>query len=732
MATLILGTVGRVLGGPIGGIVGTLLGSTIDRGIFGTTTRDGPRLADLAVQSAAYGQPLLRVYGRMRVAGNLIWTAGIKETMQRSGGKTGTATNNYTYSSSFAVIVAARPIDHIERIWADGKLLRAADGTFNFPATIRTYTGDEAQAVDPLIAAAEGADLAPAYRGRAMIVFEDLPLADYGNRIPNLTFEVVADPGPVGVGTIAVDLGAGVIAADGVWPAVIGFAAAQAGTMRQSLTTLAAIADLTLHDDGAALRLGLEAPPTPIPAAAAGATDQTSFVPERHENRAADTTVPDAIWLSYSDPDRDYQAGVQAATRRTPAVRIEQHDLTITASASDAKALAASALRRAIAGRTTAKLALPWRYATIRSGDTVIAGDDPLPWRVTHRTITGAVIDFDLDRVAGPAAAAPMLADAGRSYAATDAPQGATILQILDVPALPGPLPTSPQLLLAATGVSAGWRRADILLSRDGGESYAFATTIGAPATIGTTVGVLPAGTTSRWDRRSTLDVELAATDADLQSAGEAAVLAGANLAVVGNELIQFATATPLGPQRYRLSTLLRGRRGSENAIGGHSAGERFVLLDDRVATLDLPAEALGAPLLFKAVGPADDAATILPQAVTPGGVALRPLSPATVMIGRADNGDRIITWQRRSRAGFAWSDGTDAPLAEDSERYRITISNGSTIVRTADVTTPSWTYVAAAVASDAAAAATRSLTIAVAQVSAVVGPGVATTAALT
>ena len=45
------------------------------------------------------------------------------------------------------------------------------------------------QAVDSLIAAKQGA--APAYRGTATIVFERLPLEDFGNRIPQLSFEVI-------------------------------------------------------------------------------------------------------------------------------------------------------------------------------------------------------------------------------------------------------------------------------------------------------------------------------------------------------------------------------------------------------------------------------------------------------------------------------------------------------------------------------------------------------------
>jgi hypothetical protein len=731
MATLILGSVGRVIGGPIGGLVGTFLGGAIDRSLFGSgAAKDGARLADLSVQSSAYGEPLPRIYGTMRVAGNLVWTTGIAESSQRSGGgKLGGSSTTYSYSASFAVIVAGRPIVGIERIWADGKLLRASDGTLNYPATIRTYLGDEVQGVDPLIAAAEGQDQSPAYRGRAYAVFEDMPLADYGNRIPNLTFEVVADPGPVGVDAIAIDISGGLLGAQGVFPGVVGFAAAQAGTIRQTLTSLADIADLALGDDGAMLRIGVGQMATVLATDDLGATDRTAVVPQRHEARDADTAVPDAIWLSYGDTARDYQTGIQAATRRTPAVRVDQRDLTIAASACDVKVLAEAALRRAIAVRTTAQFSLPWRYATVRPGDVIMTGADPMPWRVTHRTITGAVVDCEVERVAAPAGAVAAVADAGRVYIGPDAPQGPTILQLLDLPALPGVLPTTPQLLIAAGGGDAAWRRADILVSRDGGDSYSVATSIGAPATIGTALDALAPGTTLRWDRQSMVEVELASDAADLQSATEAAVLAGANLAVIGDEIIQFASVTALGARRFRLADLLRGRRGSEDAVAGHVPGERFVVLDERVAAIDVPAEALGSTISVKAVGPGENAAALPAQLVVPRGAALRPLSPATVMIAVTPGGDRTVTWRRRSRAGYAWSDGTDAPLAEESECYHVTVRSSGSVVREVDVTTPAWTYAATDLAADGGVAS--SLTVDVAQVSAVVGRGLATSVSL-
>ena len=55
---------------------------------------------------------------------------------------------------------------------------------------MRVYRGDETQAPDPLIQAVEGADRTPAYRGLAYVVLQRLYITPFGNRLPNLTFEI--------------------------------------------------------------------------------------------------------------------------------------------------------------------------------------------------------------------------------------------------------------------------------------------------------------------------------------------------------------------------------------------------------------------------------------------------------------------------------------------------------------------------------------------------------------
>ena len=82
MATVVLqyagSAVGTFLGGPIGGMIGraagAIAGNFIDQALFGAGGRriDGPRINDLRVMSSSEGAPIPRLWGRMRVAGEVI------------------------------------------------------------------------------------------------------------------------------------------------------------------------------------------------------------------------------------------------------------------------------------------------------------------------------------------------------------------------------------------------------------------------------------------------------------------------------------------------------------------------------------------------------------------------------------------------------------------------------------------------------------------------------------
>ncbi|MEI4234466.1 phage tail protein [Roseovarius sp. D22-M7] len=184
----------------IGWQAGWLIGSTVGSLLFGPDQPDieGPRLRDLSVTSSAYGAPIPLIYGTMRVSGNVIWAPGIREERQtrKVGGKGGGGQRQTTYGyyASFALGLAEGPAGDLIRIWADGKLIHDARGTnpdVSIPGLeFRFHTGGEDQLPDPLIEATEGHGRTPAFRGLAYLVFEDLPLENFGNRIPNITAEV--------------------------------------------------------------------------------------------------------------------------------------------------------------------------------------------------------------------------------------------------------------------------------------------------------------------------------------------------------------------------------------------------------------------------------------------------------------------------------------------------------------------------------------------------------------
>lgn len=207
MATLALGALGTAIGGSIGGsflgmtaaavggMIGSSIGSVVDSWIISSLAPDqrieGQRLETLRVVSSTEGMTIPRIYGRMRVGGNVIWATDFREeqsTESQGSGKGGgpkVTTTTYLYFCSFAVAICEGPISGIGRMWADGKPMRLEGVKY------RIHRGGEGQNPDPFIEATMGAGNAPGYRGTAYVVFEELALEAFGNRIPQITFEVI-------------------------------------------------------------------------------------------------------------------------------------------------------------------------------------------------------------------------------------------------------------------------------------------------------------------------------------------------------------------------------------------------------------------------------------------------------------------------------------------------------------------------------------------------------------
>ncbi len=140
MATLVLGAVGGAFGGAIlgfsgaaiGGFIGSTIGSVVDSWIASSLPPaqkiEGQRLDFLRITCATEGTIIPRLYGRMRIGGNIIWATNFREetkTTTQGGGKGGGGgrvhTSEYLYCASFAVAACEGPITGISRIWADGE-----------------------------------------------------------------------------------------------------------------------------------------------------------------------------------------------------------------------------------------------------------------------------------------------------------------------------------------------------------------------------------------------------------------------------------------------------------------------------------------------------------------------------------------------------------------------------------------------------------------------------------
>lgn len=190
MAQVILSSVGGRIGGPIGQMIGSAVGAQIDRAAIQSLApprQIGPRLDQLRVQGTSEGAPIPAAFGRVRVVGQIIWAARFRESRHEArAGKGGPRTVDYGYLLSFAVGLCEGPTDGIGRVWADGQPMDVGK------VAMRVYRGTEEQMPDSLIEAVEG--VAPAYRGLAYVVFEDLSLEAFGDRVPQLAFEVFRRP----------------------------------------------------------------------------------------------------------------------------------------------------------------------------------------------------------------------------------------------------------------------------------------------------------------------------------------------------------------------------------------------------------------------------------------------------------------------------------------------------------------------------------------------------------
>ena len=585
MATLILSTVGSMLGGPVGGAIGSLVGQSIDQQIFAPASR-GPRLGDLAVQTPSYGTQIPRIYGTMRVAGSVIWSTDLVESSQLNGAK-GQPDETFSYSVSFAVALSSRPLIEVRRIWADGKLLRGEAGDFKVPTEFRFYAGDETQLVDPLIGSVEGIDATPAYRGMAIAVFENLELGEFGNRIPFLTFEVVADLTTT-VGAVLNDVADGTIDCRVLSP-IAGYAAI-GRSIADAIAPLMEAFVIDLVDEGVVLRSPLDESRVAVEEDQLGSSAEGKSAARMEREQSSASSLPASVLVTYYDAARDYLIGQARSDLVDQSATEEKIELPAVVQTSDARAIAEQVMARRWAQRDKLVLRLPPKFIELQPGAVLDVPGSPVRWQVTGSTIDGMAVLLELKPEWRSHAL--VAAEAGRALPSSDVVMEHVTLGLVELPDLTGSASSTPTVYLAATTSAAVWKRLPVEISND---QFAIGCRTAPRKSVLGTADALGAGPTDGIDTVNSIEVELIDPSQWLVSCDDDALAAGANLALIGDELLQFSDVTAISPGRFRLSKLLRGRFATEAATSTHASGELFLLIEaSALQAIPLPASTRG------------------------------------------------------------------------------------------------------------------------------------------
>lgn len=447
-------------------------------------------------------------------------------------------------------------------------------------------------------------------------------------------------------------------------------------------------------------------------------------------SRKQELELPQSIDLSYIDRLSGYQASTQTAQRQVVnAVDKVGLNAPVVMSESEARSRAEKALYTSWIARTLFETTLPPKYSYVEPGDVITLTVN----NVNHivRVVSSEFGRNGLQKIKA-------LAEDITTYDFYIEPgqptpnphQGVilpeTRLELMDLPKFPNDSGELGDLRIAVVGLGEGWNGAVLYRSDDGGESggntFKTIETIQSEAIIGTLLNNLASGPRNTWDFGNHIDIAI--ISGSLASATELGVLNGANAILIGNEIIQFQTATLVSTNKYRLSKLLRGRLGTEHEMGTQSIGDTCVFLDSAVVKSGITVSSLGITKYYKPVTINDTLANTTEKSFKYVGKKFRPYSPVDIAGTRDGSNNLNITWKRRTRIDGSWRDRVDVPLGEETESYEIDIMNGNDVLRTLKATTTSKNYSVADQITDFGSQQS-SITVKIYQLSVVYGRGI-------
>ena len=481
---------------------------------------------------------------------------------------------------------------------------------------------------------------------------------------------------------------------------LIGYVQAETSSARSLIEPLATAYLLDVREDGGRLvfrsRLKTALAPQVIDVLA-----EMQDEPAWRETRGHDSDFAAEAVASFANPVLAYeQASVRSRRANAGSNRILRADVAGVLYEEAALCLVEALLRDNHLSRRSLSFPLSPTSVAVEPGDTVRLSDGPDGVYMVTRIEDGDVRRVEARRHE-PAAALPATSNSlGRTSGTITSAGFSPIVQFLDLPAFESGDATS----FARAAVYCRPFRRMLISSSLSNEAYRNRAVFDRPARIGRLASALHAGVWARFDRVMSIDLDLFFDG--LSSADEASVLSGVNRMAVqcangAFEVLGFAGAQEIALNRWRLTRLLRGLAGTEDAmLAGAPAGAAVVILDDSVVPLALTGEERGVAQnwLVEAVG--SSAARAGPFVFAGGLRAQTPLAPVHVRAQRRA-GAVEFRWIRRARVDADDWAATDIAMDEPQERYRLELLAGATVVRSVEVATTGYTYPAAAEAAD-------------------------------
>lgn len=429
-----------------------------------------------------------------------------------------------------------------------------------------------------------------------------------------------------------------------------------------------------------------------------GFADDGSMVEVLPLSLNKEVKLPGQLALTYNNIDGDWQTDTQYSNRVDPSQdSIEVVQVAMGFTAAEAKIIVeARHLDRYVALRTS-EIALSLAYSKYVPTDVVTVigkNGSRYRFRIDRRTDTAnrLVMALVLDD-------ATVFTQLGLTTGGTDEQSIVlaipdTVLYLMDAPLL-GDLFDMAGIYVAVKGERADWTQAGIYHSLDD-VSFTLDQTMSTEAVAGVCTDTLQDWTGGKvFDEMSSVTVNI--DRGELSSVTRAQLLndQSFNLAMVGAEVLQFRSAELLSAGLYKLTGLLRGRRGTDWAMEDHAASEDFVLLtSDTVRFFPLSNSDLARTRYYKGVTAGQTLSAVESEAITPMGVALKPFSPVHIGVDR-EGAEPVVSWIRRTR--YATRVGgalpQSIPLGEATEAYEVDVyadDTFTTVVETIATTTPS------------------------------------------